>query len=308
MKNLFILLICCAGAAFLFPIFSFAGQNPIDELEQSITAKDWSAVYKLLNELPASDFKERAQQSVPPIVNFIRDYDSCVGMANTPGQEQDAMGFCKNVLNRLKYMPRKVFFSPSFVAELNKIPLSARDTIVKIQNELAQRRKNEELAFELRQKEEEKKEQEQKEKIALQNAALEENNKLWDKADKMALESVEYQTQNIMCNMCEQINERETSLKGMALEEKYSQKYGVMNLSLLDSYKQNIKNDDLGIASLKKAYREVTHRNFNANICKKVSADCFGTLEDLEKKLDDQNYKALKQESKLKSNDKNQVQ
>ena len=57
----------------------------------------------------------------------------------------------------------------------------------------------------------------------------------------------------------------------MAEERRYSNKYGTINLTLLDNYKQSIKRNDRYIARDKAAYKKLTKKSFNPNNCKKLN-------------------------------------
>lgn len=115
-------------------------------------------------------------------------------------------------------------------------------------------------------------------------------NRAWQKeADDLlsavyekATESPEYVLLKSSCSICNLTETKKEIEKAIADEKSYSNKYGVINLSKMDKYKQQIMQIDQLVAEYKKDYKKQTGKAFNTTQCKskKLTEDCDESKQD----------------------------
>ena len=153
--------------------------------------------------------------------------------------------------------------------------------------------KEQKIAYELREKE-----KLQEQKIAYEQRRIKrEEDRLEKIRSRDALQYVlndgEYKALQITCNILKSIEKKNNCEASINREKKYSNKYGVVNLTKLNNMKQSIMNCDATIALESKRYRELTGRSFNSSNWQRKVKTCDKELVDLRKILEEGYLKSL---------------
>ena len=89
------------------------------------------------------------------------------------------------------------------------------------------------------------------------------------------------------CNICEFLDEKRNLEEAIEHEKRYSKKYGVTNLSKIESYKQSIMQIDELIPQQKKEYKKYSGKTFDTAQCrnKKLIETCGENEDKLQKEI-----------------------
>jgi len=113
----------------------------------------------------------------------------------------------------------------------------------------------------------------------------EDQQKKYIDAQNTAFESHKYKVLEAGCSVCECIEGKKAAEAKIAQEKAYSSKYGTINLTKIDGYKQKIIYYDGLIAEKKKEYKDLTKKPFQLSLCKKINLPCEDALDILKDSL-----------------------
>jgi hypothetical protein len=228
------------------------GNNLTENIEALLNEKRWSEAQHA-----ADDLRKRMRQSdgvkwtiaTNRAVSFLTGYEGCTKIENMASNETEVDN-CYQFLMQNTWRDMNEYakvFSPAYVEQLHQ----KRDIVQKKIDDKKQR-KERDRAW-------------QKEADELLSAAYEK-----------ATEESEYVVLKASCSICSLSEGKREIEKAIADEKSYSNKYGVINLSKMDNYKQQIMQIDQIVAENKKEYKKQTGKAFNASQCKskKMTEDC----------------------------------
>lgn len=294
MKNLSALIL--ALIAFFFLAYP-SDASPRVEIEKALLTRDWLTLDVLLRDIPESTGQQRYDKQeliyiIKPLRAFLTKSDACSDTI----KENVVRLECYRHLFAFEWpaVHKKLPFSQEFVDALNQQRVSDKGKWKLLTDEQKEKR-------DAYRAEQEKQLAEQRARIAAENERLavlqnqREEESRWEvraksafsDAQELAFESKEYKSLESRCSICALIADRANSERRIAEEKRYSARYGAINLSKIDGYKQRIISCDNQIPELKKEYRKVTGSAFVPADCKKVSLPCEDALDELRFKLMD---------------------
>ncbi|MBI5205087.1 MAG: hypothetical protein HZA11_09235 [Nitrospirae bacterium] len=286
MKRIIILL---ALNFIIFLGIAFAETSQIiGDLEKLIKEGDWRGAYVVINNLPSkteeqSEDKKELSESSQNIINFLEEWYRCRPYDNGQGRKEALRCYISMGDSTKKALPQK-FFSPDFIKELNKKTEYVMLRIEEIPKELQKEKEERNAKLAEKQK---KKEAEEQEKQRQKDRPIKEEiaQKIFSNVQEKAFESIEYKTAEITCNICSCMTGIKQAEYKITEEKIYAKKYGTINLSKIDGYKQGIIHCNGIIKDNKVEYKEITKKNFNTSDCKKIQYPCEDSVEELRFKL-----------------------
>lgn len=252
-------------------------------IDKYISEKNWETINSILEGLPDRSYKQyeakkKYTQAIKAIVKFLQSYDRCESREGSP----DTISSCYRILvkvawadiDRVGKEQKGLPVSKEIVDDLN---MKWRAAIKKVEG-IAEERKNKE------------------EYARLERARKERDRLARVEAVQRARRSDEYKKADVICDICDAIGSKRTREAIIAEEKRYADKYGTVNLTLIDKNKQGIKRDDSERRRSMRAYKKMTGKPFNTARCKNMEQPCQLAYE-VEKKLV-KKYLAEQQESR----------
>lgn len=286
MKQIIILL---SLSLIIFSGIAFAETSQIiGDLEKLMKEGDWKSVYAVINNLPSKtetqiEYKKELSESSQNIITFLEEYYRCRPYDNGQGRKEALSCYISIIDSTKKALPQK-FFSSTFTKELSKKTEYVKQRIEEIPKELQKEKeqRNEKLSEKQKKKEaEEQEKQRQIDRPVKESIAQ----KIFFDAQEKAFESIEYKTAEITCNICSCLEGVKQAEYKITEEKAYAKKYGTLNLTKIDGYKQGIINCNGIIKNSKVEYKEITKKNFNTSDCKKMQYPCEDFVDNLRFKI-----------------------
>jgi len=287
---------------FVSPVFA---SDLTDRISDKLLDKKWDEALSVVDNVQVRTSEQKTaryklRQIVKSISQLYIDYDKFQKLAAE--DKGDALEFYKSTY---KYefiaLHKRLPFKKELVADINNL----RDlSEAKADNLIICISKEKKIAEDQRHAEEKRKQEieaENRQNIDKQtlpnNLAAASSNLPMEKrsyrytnefaqAENEARASGKYQEMAVRCNLCIRISNRKANLNTMKEDDRYAQKYGVINLSRKASHIEAVQYDDSEIRDGKIAYKEVSGKKFNTTSCKSITEDfCYDLETDYLEKL-----------------------
>lgn len=224
-----------------------------EELEKNIFKKDWVAVDKIVSSLSLTEKQnETLKEDAVYVSSFLKGYSLCSQLTAAGSEQKEKRDCILNLFkNRENSRPKGgLHFSRALVDDFNKELRMARDEVKFLNRVIAST--------------EEKRSEDQRHDIARIEAVAEST---YREARQKAEETVEYKSTESACSICSCLEQNVLSEQAISEEKKYSKKYGVINLSKIDSIKQSIMLCDSTIREQRTTYFKITKKKFDKKQC-----------------------------------------
>jgi hypothetical protein len=208
------------------------------------------------------------------VADFLRQDEACKKMSESTSID-DKNACYQEAFRIWNRMPNPLPFSKSFIDDLNDRNNNLKINAFKM-TRLIDLQWQQQLDREGDLKKQEKKEREW----------AQETDKLFADANVKARETSLFIVQSATCAICIRTVDKKNIEQAIREENKYGNKYGVVNLTKIDRYKQAIIQIDYTLADEKKEYKKVAGKLFDKARCKNVTADtCNDDLDKLQKEI-----------------------
>ncbi len=233
-------------------------KQKLTEIEHQVITKNWQAAYSLIDSLPDQnqqqrDAKAKIRHAAQAINNFIDQLDKCDQLLHNGSDVNQTTDCYRSAVRDQERIPRKLPFSKELIDDLN-LKIEAMNQNIRQVNANMKT-----LIQDAHAKEEQKGKWEQ-----------EGREKYYQLEDKVANDK-EYRIISLLCELCEAKRQKKDYESKLKEEQKYSERYGVVNLSKMEQYKQGIMRADTAMRTDAPLFQTATHRQFTTDECKTIS-------------------------------------
>ncbi len=222
--------------------------------------------------------QEEMKRDIRSVADFLKQDEACREM-EASADINDQQQCYQKAVGKWNDMPKELPFSRSFVDDLNSRKDRIKDRMAV--STLKIHAKEIEEEEQRSKKEEELRAQREKERTWEQEA----DNLLRD-AEEKALETPKYIVRLSERNICSNIADKSRIEQAIKQEKNYSEKYGVVNLSKIDRYKQAIMQIDYLSVENRRNYKKYTGKDFNNARCRNKKIEAYDDeLDKLQKEI-----------------------